>query len=394
MAGALDGLLVIDLTQNLAGPYATMILADLGARVIKVERPGAGDDTRRMGPFLNGESGPFLAVNRNKESLSLDLKAAAGRQIVLDLARRGDVLVENMRAGTARDLGIDYDTLREINPKLIYCSISGFGQTGPYRERGGYDLIAQGMAGILASTGDPGGGPVKVSIPICDIGAAMWATQAILAAYVNRLKTGKGQFVETSLLESGVAWGIWEAVSYWLTGEVPRRTGSAHRLAAPCQAFATATDHIIVCVGNEKLFRDFAKAIGKPELIEDPRFQSPAQRIANVRALASEIEAALRTRPATEWLAVINALGIPCGPVYAHDQVYDDPQVQDREMVQWVDHPRAGQHRVLATALKFSDTPPSIRSPAPLLGQHTDQVLAWLGYDRGQIAKLREDRVV
>jgi crotonobetainyl-CoA:carnitine CoA-transferase CaiB-like acyl-CoA transferase len=388
--GPLEGLLVLDLSRILSGPYCTQILGDLGARVIKVERPGAGDDTRRWGPPWVGSSAAyFQSANRNKESVALDLKTASGREAALRLARRADVAVENFRPGTAEALGLGYARLAEENPRLIYASISGFGQTGPYRELPGYDAIAQGMGGMMAITGEPEGAPVRAGVAIADIGAGMWAAIGILAALRAREATGRGQYVDVSLVDGQIAWLTYVASNYFATGELPRRLGSAHPNIVPYQAMPAADGFIMLAVGNDDLWRRFCAAIDWPELADDPRYATNPDRVGNRDRLLPQLEARLRTRGMSDWLERFRRAGVPAGPIHDMARIESDPQVQAREMVVSLPHPEVGEVRLTGIPVKLSATPGAVRSAPPLLGQHTDAVLAEIGYTPEEIAAMR-----
>ncbi len=394
MPAPLDGLLVLDLTSQLSGPYCAMILGDLGADVIKVERPGTGDDTRAMGPHVMGESAPFMTFNRNKRSITVDLKAPEGRAIVHRLAARADVALENWRPGTAARLGLGWDDLRALNPRLVYCSISGFGQTGPYAPRGGFDRIAQGMSGMMSINGEEDGPPLPVPIPVCDIGTGMFAVIGILAALQARARTGAGQQVDTSLLETPIAWAVYEAASYFATGQVPQRLGPGHRTQAPYQAFRTADGWINLGGGSGTFWPIICRMLGVPELLDDPRFASPALRVRHRKALEEILEARFRTAPTAVWLERLEQAGVPAGPILTYDQVFADPHVRQRDMVVEVEHPRAGRTRLPGIPYKLSATPPRVRRPAPTLGQHTVEVLRELGYDEPAIRDLQDRKVV
>ncbi|PYM39196.1 MAG: formyl-CoA transferase [Candidatus Rokuibacteriota bacterium] len=391
---ALDGLRVLDLTSQLSGPYCAMLLGDLGADVIKLERPGVGDDARAVSPKISGESAAFMTYNRNKRSVTLDLKAAAGRTIALALAARVDVVLENFRPGATARLGLGYDHVRAINPRVIYCSISGFGQTGPYRERGGFDRIAQGMSGFMSISGDLDGPPLPLPIPIADIGTGMFATIGILAALAARSRTGRGQHVDTSLLETPIAWSIYEASSYFATGEVPERLGPGHRASAPYQAFRTKDSWINLGGGSPGFWPKICALLGVPELVDDPRFRTPGDRVRHRKELEALLQPRFEKETTATWLDRFEAEGVPAGPILTYDQVFADPQVAHREMAVPVDHPVAGRTRVLGIPIKLSDTPARIRRPAPTLGQHTDEVLGELGYDAAAIGRLRAERVI
>ena len=391
---ALDGLRVLDQTQVMAGPFCAMLLADMGADVIKIEPPG-GETTRGMDlEVAPGVSAPFLAVNRNKRGLVLDLKRTEGVALLKKLVATADVLVENYRPGVARRLGVDYATLAEINPGLIYCSISGFGQTGPYADRGGYDLIAQGMSGIMSATGSDGGAPVKVGVPITDLGAGLFAVFGILCAVRARHRTGRGQLVDTSLFEAGLSLSAWEATEYWFTGQVPRGLGTAHRLNAPYQAFRASDGHFTVGAANDNLFPRFCALLGLDHLVGDPRFDTVAHRLENRAQLESLIEAATLTQPRAHWLARCETAGVPAGPIYTVPEALDDPHARARGMVQELMHPQAGRVKGLGNPVKMSVTPPVLDKAAPALGEDTDAILRELGLADGEIAALRDARVV
>jgi formyl-CoA transferase len=394
MAGALDGIRIIDQTQVMAGPFASMLLADMGAEVIKVE-PLEGEHARHVGlEAAPGVAAAFLAVNRGKKGITLDLKQPDGVAVLKRLVETADVLVENYRPGVAARLGVDYAALSAVNPRLIYCSISGFGQTGPYAGRGGYDLIAQGMAGIMSATGSDGGPPVKVGVPVADLGAGLFALLGILAALRARRITGRGQQVDTSLFEAALALSAWEATEYWYTGEIPKRLATAHRLNAPYQALRAGDGHFTVGAANPKLWPIFAGLIGRPELTQDPRFKGVGDRVKNRAALEKELEAATSRETRAHWLAKCEAAGIPAGPIYSIPEALADPHAQARGMVQELEHPQAGRVKTLGNPVKLSRSPATLRSAAPLLGADTDTVLAGVGYTAAQIAALRVKKVL
>jgi crotonobetainyl-CoA:carnitine CoA-transferase CaiB-like acyl-CoA transferase len=395
VARPLEGMVVLDATQIMAGPFCTLLLADMGADVIKVERPDGGDDTRRMGPpFIAGESAAFLAMNRNKRSLALDLKREEGKDLFRRLARRADVLVENFRPGTMEKLGLGYEALHEIHPGIIYCSVSGFGRTGPYRLRGGFDLVAQGMSGLISCTGHPGGPPTKVGVPISDLNAGMYAAYGVLCAYIHRLRTGRGQLVDTSLLEGAIAYTFWESAIFFATGENPEPMGSAHRLNAPYQVFRTKDGSLSVGAATQGTLEMLCQAIGRPDLSADPRFRENAARIAHYQELAAILEEVFQEDTTAHWLRRLEEAGVPAGPIYTLAEVYADPHVRAREMAVEVEHPVAGRVQNIGIPVKLSGTPGRIARPAPTLGQHTDEVLAWLGVEKAAIARLREAGVV
>ena len=391
---ALDGLRVLDQTQVMAGPFCAMLLADMGADVIKIEPPG-GENTRGMDLELApGVSAPFLAVNRNKRGMVLDLKQPRGAAILKKLVATADILIENYRPGVARRLGVDYATLAAINPRLIYCSISGFGQTGPYADRGGYDLIAQGMSGIMSATGSEGGAPVKVGVPITDLGAGLFGVFGILCALRARHVTGRGQLVDTPLGEAGLALSAWEATEYWFTGQVPRGLGTAHRLNAPYQAFRASDGHFTVGAANNNLFPRFCALLGLDHLVSDPRFDNVAHRLENRAALEPLIEAVTIGHPRAHWLTKCEAAGVPAGPIYTVPEALDDPHARARGMVQELTHPKLGRVKGLGNPVKMSRTPPVMAKVAPALGEDTEAILRELGLAEAEIATLRADRVV
>ncbi|HEX5493003.1 MAG TPA: CoA transferase [Mycobacteriales bacterium] len=396
MDSALSGVTVVDLTQVMAGPFCTQLLADFGARVIKVERPGAGDQSRRsMGHPMRGEdSAAFLAINRNKHSVAVDLKTARGRQLAQRMAGAADVFVQNFRPGVVGDLGLDYPTLSALNPGLVYASISGFGQHGPYVQRPGYDLIAQAMSGVMSVTGNPGEPPVKAGIPIGDLAAGLFTAFGVVSALHARGRTGLGQHVDVSLLDSAFALSVWETAELWSTGRVPGRLGSAHRVLAPYQALRARDGYLTVGANNDRQWRGLCATIGREDLLADPRFSSNTARLDNREPLAAELEATLRTRDVADWVADLLAAGVPCGPIQDYAQASADPQLGERDMVATVDHPVEGTMRVLGIPVRLSATPGRVVDPAPLLGQHTRAVLAWLGLSEREVDELFEQGVV
>jgi crotonobetainyl-CoA:carnitine CoA-transferase CaiB-like acyl-CoA transferase len=389
-AGALDGLRVLELTQVMAGPFCGQVLADMGADVVKVEPPDGGDSTRRaLGFRMRGEdTAAFLAVNRNKRSLALDLKDERHRAAFHRLARGADVVLENHRPGVAARLGADWETLRELNPRLVHASVSGFGQTGPYALRPGYDLIAQGLAGIMSVTGEPGGDPVKCGVPIADLAAGLFCAVGILSALAARERTGRGQQVDTSLFEGALAFSIWETAELWATGRVPAPLGSAHRLTAPYQALRTGDGHITVGGNNQRLWERLCAAVGREELVEDPRFATNDARMEHRPELVRELESALAGRGTDEWVEALLEAGVPCGPIHDYRQVMDDPHTRARAMEVELQHPVEGTVRTLGIPVKLSETPGTIRRPAPLLGEHTGEVLREAGFSAEEIAAL------
>ncbi|WP_418315708.1 CaiB/BaiF CoA transferase family protein [Piscinibacter sakaiensis] len=389
--GPLAGLKVLELAQIMAGPSCGALLADLGADVIKVEKMPGGDDTRRYAePQVNGESAAFMMMNRNKRSIAIDLKTEGGRQVLKRLAASADVLTENYRRGALDRLGVGYDDLHLLNPALIYCSISGYGRSGPAADKGGFDLIAQGVSGLMSITGEPGGPPVKVGSPVTDLNAGMLAALGIVSAYVHRLKTGQGQFVDTSLMEAGIHQTAWQAAIFFATGVSPGPGGSAHVLAAPYQAFPTSDGWINIGGANQSNWERIAKVVGVPELVADPRFVDNSARMANRDELARMLGEQLRRHSTADWLAKLDAAGIPAGPIQSIGEMASDPQTLAREMVVDLDHPVAGPTKALGVPVKFSATPGNIRRPAPTFGQHTREVLREHGFGAAEIDALRE----
>ncbi|MBI4183783.1 MAG: CoA transferase [Proteobacteria bacterium] len=405
MTALLDGLRVFDLTRVLAGPWCTQMLADLGAEVIKIERPGAGDDTRGFAPpYLKddkgedtGESAYFAGANRNKRSLTLDIAKPEGQAVARRLLARCNILVENFKVGALAKYGLAYDQLRAAFPGLVYCSITGFGQTGPYAERPGYDSLVQAMGGIMSLTGEPEGEPMKVGVPIADLMAGMYAAVAILAAVRHKERTGEGQFIDIGMLDAHVAWLANQGMNYLATGENPTRLGNQHPNIVPYQVFATADGHIVLSVGNDATFKRFCEFAGIENLLADERFATNAARVKN-RALVTETLAPVMKAHSTQWwIENLERLKIGCGPINRLDQVFADPQVKARGMVIEMDHPSIGgaKARLMASPMRFSATPAAYRLPPPTLGQHTEAVLAGLlGMGAAEIAALREKGVV
>lgn len=389
MKGPLEGIKVIELAQIMAGPTCGLLLADMGADVIKVEKLPGGDDTRSYTePSIAGESAPFMMMNRNKRGIAVNLKAPGGLEVVKRLLADADVVTENYRKGTLEKLGLGYDVLAKLNPRLVYCAVSGYGRTGPYADKPGFDLIAQGFAGIMSVTGEPGGPPAKSGTSIADINAGIFAALGVVSALLAREKTGRGQMVETSLMEAAVQQTYWQAAIYFATGVNPGPSGSAHLLTAPYQAFPTQDGWINIGGANQSNWERIVKVIGRTELAEDPRFRTNGDRMRNIEALTPLIAERLRTRPSAEWVREFEAAGVPVGPVNRIGDMLADPQVHAREMVVEVDHPKAGRVSAIGHPVKFSDTPGASVRAAPVLGQHTRAVLAELGYTDAQIEEL------
>ena len=389
MPEALEGVRVLDCSQILAGPFCSMLLADMGADVIKIEKPNGGDDTRRMGPpFIDTESAAFLAMNRNKRSIVLNFKEQSGVQAMKTLVKDADIVIENYRTGTMDRLGLGYKDLNNINPGIIYCSISGFGRTGPYANRGGFDLVAQGMSGLMSITGVPNSPPVKVGVPIADMNAGMFATYGILTAYINKLRTKKGQYLEISLLEAAIAYTVWESAGYFATGDIAEPLGSSHRNSAPYQALKTKDGHINIGAPNQSNWERFANAIKRTDLVARNEFKDNASRLVNRESLEVELELTLTTKSSGEWLEVLEKCGVPAGPILNVSEVWNDPQIQARNMEVTLEHPTAGKIKNIGLAAKLYSTPGRITKPAPLLGQHTREVLMNAGYSKKNIEAL------
>ena len=382
---------MLDVTQVMAGPYCAMLLCDMGARVIKIEPPD-GDSTRTMAGAREGDSAAFNAVNRGKLGVVLDLRRIEGRDAFKRLARGADVLIENYRPGVMARLGLDYATLSASNPRLVYASISGYGQTGPAAAKGGFDLVAQGASGIMSVTGEPDRPPVKAGLPLTDLGAGLFALSAILGALVWRASSSRGQHIDTSLLDAGVALSVWEATEFF-SGQEPQRLGSAHRMSAPYQAFRCADGYITVGAANDRTFSKLALALGHEEWVNDPRFATADLRVQHRVVLASLIEEITAKASREDWLRRLDDAGIPCGPINTYGEVFADPQVIARELAVEVDHPTLGRLRTLGTPIKMSATPLNPHRRAPLLGEHTDAVLRDAGFDDEEVRSLRSSGV-
>ncbi|WP_280569959.1 CoA transferase [Chromohalobacter sp. 296-RDG] len=392
---ALSNMKVLDISQIMAGPYCTMVLADLGAEVTKVEKINGGDDSRQMGPYINEESTCFAQINRNKKSISLNLKEDEGKELFYQLAREADVIVENYRPGVTKSLKIDYETLKAINPGIIYCSISGYGQTGPYSHKGGFDLVAQGMTGLMSMTGEPGHRPLKTGIAVYDIGAGITAAYSILAAYIHKMNTGEGQLVDVAIAECGLSWFSWEAAAYFSNGTIPQPTGWRHRVSAPYQALQARDGYIMLGCANQRTWERLCQeVIMRPDLLEDPRFTTNYQRGQNVEVLEAVLEEVFVTDDMHAWLEKCDQAGVPAGPINNFAQAVQDPHYQERGMVQEVEHPVIGKMKMMGFPSKLSLTPPSIRQPAPVYAQHTDEVLQGLGVPAERLKALHERGVI
>ncbi len=406
MAGPLKGIKVLDLSRILAGPWATQVLADFGAEVIKVERPEVGDDTRQWGPpYLKDQNGEetqdaayFLAANRGKESITIDFTKEEGRKIVLDLAKQSDVFFENYKVGGLKKYGLDYETLKQINPKLIYCSITGFGQTGPYKDKPGYDAVVQGMGGLMSVTGEkdelPGGGPQKVGVAVADLMTGMYAVSAVTSVLYHREKTGVGQHIDLALLDTQVAWLANQNMNYLIGGEVPKRHGTAHPNIVPYQAVKARDTHFMLAVGNDSQFSRFCGVIERAELALDNRYSTNESRVSNRESLLQIIESTLKKSDATDWMSEFEKAGVPCSPINNVEQVFEDPQVISREMLMTLEHPISGEVKQVANPVKFSSSEIEYRKAPPTLGQDTECLLSGIGYTSDDIKKLREKNII
>ncbi len=390
----LDGLRMVDLTENLAGPFCSMLLADMGVETVKVERPATGDNTRGWGEPRETVSRSFTMVNRNKRSIVIDLKNERGREVVRRLAGQADILVENHRPGYMESIGLGYESLREQNPRLIYAQISGFGQTGPYRERGGLDLIAQAMSGLMSVTGEPDGPPVKAGYPVTDLGTGMFAAYGVLCALQARHHTGLGQKVDCSLFETGIAFSVWQTAKFLDTGEAPGRLGSAHPLSAPYQAFRTGDGYIVIGAGSQALYRRLCGVLDLHALVTDDRFDTQPKRMQRTNELAALLEAQTSARTTAELLQALEAAGIPAGPIYDVAEMLDDPQARARGMVIETEHDVFGSLRTIANPVRLSETPWELRHLAPRLGEHTRAVLLDAGYSAAEVASLEASGAV
>jgi len=397
MPGPLDGIRVVDLTRALAGPYCTMMLGDMGADVVKVELPGTGDETRAWGArsdFIDGESSYFMSISRNKRSVTLDLKRPAGREVLRKLIERSDVLVENFRPGTMERLGFSYEQARSVNPRLIYTSISGFGQTGPRAQQPAFDQVLQGMGGGMSLTGQPDGQPTKFGIPIADIGAGMFAAYAVATALYAREKSGRGQWIDASMLGGQVALLTFQAGRYFATGKPPGLGGNRHGSLAPYETFQASDGYVNVACGFERMWQSFCNALGLEALLDDPRFTRNADRLENREALVELIEQRFSTMTVAEVVETLEAADVPCGGVYTLADVFADPQTEHLELHRTVEHPKVGPISLTGFPWRLSETPPDIRVPPPLLGQHNDEVLGELGYGADEIAALRDEGAI
>ena len=390
----LEGIKVLDMSRALAGPYCTMLLGDMGADVIKIERPGKGDDSRAWGPpFIEGESAYFLSINRNKKSITLNLKSEKGKEILFKLIKISDVLIETNRPGVMEKLGLSFEEVKKVNPKIVYCSISGFGQTGPYKLRPGFDQVIQGMGGLMSITGEENRPPIKVGVAITDVGAGMYAAIGILAALLRRDKTGKGEYIDVSMLDGTISWLTYQSGRYFASGEVPKPMGSGHPLIVPYQAFKTKDVYINIAVGNDSLWRKFCETIGL-NIADDPKFSTNAKRVENKEELIKILNEILSKKTGKEWLEILNKAGIPCGPIYKLNDIFSDPHVLSRGMVSEIEHPKAGKIKLTGVPIKFKNSPGKIRLHPPLLGENNFEILEEIGYKKEEIEKFREEGVI
>ena len=394
MTMALEGIFVLDLTRVLAGPYTTMVLADLGADVIKIEIPDVGDDSRQFGPYINGESAYFLSLNRNKKSITLNLKHAEAKQIFLTLSKEADVVVENFRPGTMEKLGLGYDQLSQQNHRLIYAAASGFGHTGPYSRRPAYDAIVQAMGGLMSITGQEGGQPTRAGTSIGDITAGLFTAIGINAALYHREKTGQGQKIDVAMLDSQVAILENAIARYLVTGDIPQPIGNKHPSIAPFESFDTRDGSIMIAVGNDRLWMQFCQACHLGSLAIDESFSTNSMRVQNYSILRPIIAERIREKSTEEWQETLDSHGVPSSPINTIDKLLEHPQIQAREMIIDSVHPRAGEVKITGSPIKMSKTPPSIRTAAPILGQHTEDILVSLGYSESQIASLRQQGAI
>jgi formyl-CoA transferase/CoA:oxalate CoA-transferase len=395
MTGPLAGLTILDLTRVLSGPYCTMVLGDLGARIIKVEHPGKGDDTRHWGPpFVGKESAYFLSINRNKESVTLDFKPAEGRAILEQLIARADVFVENFRPGTLDKVGFGWEAVRERFPRLVYASISGYGQTGPRRNEAGYDAVMQAEGGLMSVTGDADRPGYRLGVAITDMVSGLYCAQGITAALLARERTGQGQRVDIGMLDTTAALLTYQAANWFTTGETPKRQGNRHATIAPYETFTTQDGEIVIAVGNDEIWKRFCAVAGLDDMAGDPRFATNKDRMANYEAMRPPIDRVFRTATSVEWVARLNAAGVANGEVRDIGQMLNDPQLAARQMIETLMHPTAGATRVIGAPIKLSKDPASVRTPPPVLGQHTDAVLQEIGYDEAAIARLRSRHVI
>ncbi|WCK56357.1 CaiB/BaiF CoA-transferase family protein [Aneurinibacillus sp. Ricciae_BoGa-3] len=395
MKKALDGITILDFSRVIAGPFFTMLLGDFGAEVIKVELPGGSDDTRGwIPPDINGESAYYLCANRNKKSLTVDLKTEEGKTIIKELAKKADVVVENFKTGTMKKFGLDYDSLKETNPRLIYCSITGFGQTGPYASHPGYDYIVQAMSGLMSITGPKDGDPYKVGVAISDIMASLYAGMSVLIALQARKHTGKGQAIDISLLDCTIASLINITSNYLATNNPPQRLGNDHPNVVPYQTFKASDDYLVIAVGNNLQFKRLAQSIGRMELAIDPKFETNEMRLRNREALTEILSFEIQRKTVHEWLEIFNSNQIPCSPINTIDKVFKDPHVTERGLLKKMNHPQLGEFAYVNNPIRLSDTPAGVYAHPPMLSEQTNEILINLGYTIEQIKQLKEKNIV
>ena len=394
VVAALDGIVVVDLTRTLAGPFCTMMLGDMGADVIKIEEPSHGDETRAWTPFWNGVAAQFLSFNRNKRSITLNLKDSRAVDVCLKLASRADVMIESFRTGTAEKMGIGYEDVRRVNPRIVYCSISGFGRTGPLADKPGYDLIIQAYSGLMSTIGEPDGPPLRTGFSLVDLFAGMMAYGSITTALLARERTGEGQLIEASLLDGQVATLSYHAVGHLATGRVPGRMGSGHPSIVPYQAFPSSDGFFILGCANDGLWRRLCPAVGRDDLTDDPKFKTNTDRVQHRGELESILSEHFLTRTTAEWVGAIGDAGVPCGPINRVSDVVEDPQVLARNMMVSIPHPQVPDLKVPGSPLKLAETPPTIRRYPPLLGEHNKEILDELGYSEEEMARLEEEDVI
>ncbi len=393
--GALAGMRVLEVCQIMAGPFCGALLGDMGADVIKIEKPGGGDDARLMGRyFTGGEGHGFMNLNRSKRSVALNLKSEKGRALLFELAAGADALIENFRPGTMARLGLGYEDFREKYPGLIYASISGYGHTGPFRDKGGFDLVAQGLSSLMSFTGEAGRPPVKIPVPLCDLNAGIFTAFSILSAYIHKQRTGEGQWIDTSLVDAGLGYAFWQSSQFFPGGEVPVPRGSAHEVTAPYQAFECADGYITLGAANQPNWERLCRAIGREDLMEREEYRTDKDRANNYIELAGELNAVFKEDTRDSLIRRLEEVGVPCGPILNMAETFDHPQIKARGMAVEVDHPAAGKTRVLGFPPKLSGTPGAVRRPAPTLGQHTDDVMKELGKSLEEIGRLREEGAI
>ncbi|MEK6712278.1 MAG: CoA transferase [Nitrospinota bacterium] len=392
---ALEGVRVLEVCQVMAGPFCCTLLADMGADVVKVENPDGGDQSRQLGRhFTGGEGHGFMNLNRNKRGIALNLKLPGGQALLKELAARADVLVENLRPGTLRKIGLGYEDLRKVNPGLVYASISGYGQTGPFKDRGGFDLVSQGLSSLLSFTGEPDRPPAKIPVPLCDLNAGIYTAFSILCACLHKQRTGRGQYIDTALTDAGLGYTFWQASQFFPSGEPPVPRGSAHEMTAPYQALRCKDGYLVLGAASQATWERTCKVLGREDLIAHPDYLDDGRRSAKYQQLARELEGEFAKRTRDEWIALLDAAKVPCGPILDMAEAFAHPQIRARGMAVEVDHPKAGRVTVLGFPPKLSETPGKVRTPAPTLGQHTDEVLREAGKSEDDIRRLRAGGVV